>query len=436
MRRIFVILMLLVLSISLISCGSSKEKLYILNWDEYIDEGLLDKFEEEYDCKVIMEIAESNEIMFSRIDTNSADYDIAFPSDYMISQLATNNMLKEIEFDKLENYSEDMLVPELLDLINKDCLDIKPYLVPYFWGSLGIMYNTDLIEDFDERIAALEEEGKNAWNILFDKELEEQIGMYATSRDSIACALMALGYSVNTKEEADLLEAEVLLKNMNYKAWATDDLKVGVAGGKYGMALVYSGDYIDALYSIDDATEANFSMYCPKDINNVFFDAMVIPKTSKNTELAYKFIDFMINTEVSDEELEEDEEAVSNAFANADAVGYCPTIKVILDEFLDTVEEEIEALEEDPEAEVSYVGIVDQDAYNPSDIEGGEVYQYLGEETYKLYEDIYKRVKSNTDEDDTNTSGYILIGIVGLIVLAVGSKILYDKVKAKRKEQE
>ena len=429
MKRIIVILLIAVLSFSLMSCDKKVNKLYLLNWDEYIDEGLLDKFEEEYNCKVIMEIAESNEIMYSRIDTQSADYDIAFPSDYMISQLAKNDMLIEIDFEALKNYDKDGFVESLMALIERDCKDIEQYFVPYFWGSLGIMYNTDIIPDFEERIAKLEAEGKNGWNILFDKELESQIGMYATSRDSIASALMALGYSVNTKNEEELFEAEQLLKTMEYKAWATDDLKVGVAGGKYGLALVYSGDFIDALYSIEDAKEANFKMYCPKDINNVFFDGMVIPKTSKNTELAYQFIDFMINTEASDEELAEDEEAVSNAYSNADSVGYCPTIQSVLDEFLDAVEGEIEALEEDPDAEVYYVGIVDQDAYNPSDIDGGEVYQYLGVETYNTYEEIYKRVKSNTDEEDTNTSGYILLGLVAVIILGVGFKLVYDKKK-------
>ena len=425
MKKIFLFILSIVLVFSLVGCGRNQNKLYILNWDEYIDEGLLDKFEEQFDCKVIMEIAESNEIMYSRISSNAADYDIAIPSDYMISQMAEEGMLEKINFENLDNYSIDAFNEALMAIINRDCSNIKDYFVPYFWGSLGIMYNTDQIseEEFNAKIDALAQNGKNAWNILFDKENEANIGMYASSRDAIACALMALGKSVNTNDLGDLAKAEELLKSMNYKGWATDDLKTGVAGGKYQMALVYSGDYIDALYSIDDPLEANFRMYTPHDINNVFFDAMVIPSTSKNTALAYEFINFMIDTEISEEDEENlGDEVVSNAFSNADAVGYCPTLKSVYEEVLEYLE--------DPEG--GYTGIADQDAYYPGDIEGGEVYKYLGKDTYSAYEEAYKRIKSGTDEEEPNVSGYILIGILGFLAIGVGGYIIYLNKKNKK----
>ena len=426
MKKLLVFILSLVLIVALCGCGRNQNKLYILNWDEYIDEGLLDKFEEQFDCKVIMEIAESNEIMYSRISSNAADYDIAIPSDYMISQMAEEGMLQAINFDDLENYSADAFNEALMAIIDRDCAGIKSYFVPYFWGSLGIMYNTDLIseEEFEAKIERLAEAGKNAWNVLFEKENEANIGMYASSRDSIASALMALGKSVNTTDLASLAQAEELLKSMNYKGWATDDLKTGVAGGKYQMALVYSGDYIDALYSIEDPLEANFKMYTPHDINNVFFDAMVIPTTSKNTSLAYEFINFMIDTEISEEDEENlGDEAVSNAFSNADAVGYCPTLKSVYEEVMEYLE--------DPDG--GYTGIADQDAYYPGDVEGGEVYQYLGKETYSAYEEAYKRIKSGTDEEEPKVSGYILIGIISVLAIGIGAYIIYLNKKEKKK---
>lgn len=425
MKKLLAFILSIILVFSLVGCSRNQTKLYILNWDEYIDEGLLDKFEEQFDCKVIMEIAESNEIMYSRIASKAADYDIAIPSDYMISQMAKEGMLEKINFSDLDNYDVDNFNEALMAIIDRDCSDIKEYFVPYFWGSLGIMYNTDLLseDDFNQKIASLASEGKNAWNVLFEKENEANIGMYASSRDAIACALMALGKSVNTSDLGDLAQAEQLLKGMNYKGWATDDLKTGVAGGKYQMALVYSGDYIDALYSIDDPLDANFKMYTPHDINNVFFDAMVIPATTQNKELAYAFINFMIDTEVSEEDEEKyGDEAMSNAYSNADAVGYCPTIKSIYEEF-------VEALE-DPD--VGYTGIVDQDAYYPGDIEGGEVYKYLGKETYSAYEEAYKRIKSGTDEEEPNVSGYIIIGVMALVISGVSCYIIYLNKKEKR----
>ena len=433
MKKLLLFILSIFLVFTLAGCGRNQTKLYILNWDEYIDEGLLDKFEEKFDCKIIMEIAESNEIMYSRIASRAADYDIAVPSDYMISQMAKEGMLEAINFADLPNYDEDEFNETLMAIIDRDCSDYKEYFVPYFWGSLGIMYNTDLIteDEFNQKVASLASEGKNAWNILFEKDNEQNIGMYASSRDSIASALMALGRSINTEMDeinpatgkSWLEEAENLLKGMNYKGWATDDLKTGVVGGKYQLALVYSGDYIDALYSIDNPLEANFKMYTPHDINNIFFDAMVIPSTTQNKELAYEFINFMIDTEVSEEDEEKyGDEAMSNAYSNADAVGYCPPINSIYEEF-------VEALD-DPNG--GYNGIVDQDAYYPGDIPGGEVYKYLGNETYSAYEEAYKRIKSGTDEEEPNTSGYILIGIMVVLVSAVSCYIFYLNKKEKK----
>jgi len=451
MKKIIILLFVVMTLFALASCSNGKTKLYFLNWDEYVDESLLEKFEEQYNCKVVMEIAESCEIMYSRIASNSADYDIATPSDYMIHQMAKEGMLYEIDFSMLENYyvkdddgnptSETKLVPELQNLINNNCIDkdsfdYRNYFVPYFWGSLGIMYNTDMIseEEFNQHVSELALQGLNAWNMLFLKEYESEIGMYATSRDSIACALMSMGRSLNTDEKeinqetglTYLEEAENKLKSMNYKAWATDDLKVGVPGGKYMMTLDYSGSYIDALYSLDSPSEANFKMYVPHDINNVFFDAMVIPKTSKNYELALKFIDFMIDSEVSEEDYElYGEDAVSNSLANADAVGYCPTINDVYLEIIDSLNDPSDEIypEED-----SYDGIADTDAYFPGDADmNGEVYQYLGKETFNAYEEAFKRIKSGTDEEEENTSGYILLAVMTILVGSVFGYSFYLK---------
>ena len=145
--------------------------------------------------------------------------------------------------------------------------------------------------------------------------------------------------------------------------------------------------------------------------------------TSKNTDLAYEFINFMIDTEVSEEDEENlGDEAMSNAFSNADAVGYCPTLKAVYDEVI--------ACLDDPEG--GYTGIADQDAYYPGDVEGGEVYQYLGKEVYSEYEEAYKRIKSGTDEEEANVSGYILIGILSLLAVGVTCYIIYINKKEKK----
>lgn len=338
--------------------NSIKEKLYVLNWDEYIDEALITTFEEIYDCEIVYEVADSNETMYSRVATEYAPYDIIVPSDYMISQMKEEDMLLELDYTKLSNYSKDKFNDKLMSLIDHDVATISNYLVPYFWGSLGIMYNKNVLTE--AQIARIQTDG---FKVLFDQSFSSAMGMYASSRDSIACALMANGFSVNTKSIDELAIAEASLGQMRYKAWATDDLKVGVASGKYACALVYSGDFFDVLYSaLEEEVDINFDIYCPTENNNIFFDAMVIPKTSQNTELAYKFIDFMLVHE--------------NSLANASYVGYSPTLKSVY-----------EAMCEDPEM----MEVTSNKAYNPGQL-NGEIYAYLGKDIYDLYEDIYKRV--------------------------------------------
>ena len=372
--QVYLILFLSFVSVSLVACDNSRD-LYILNWDEYIDEDLIEQFEELYDCNVILDIAQSNETMFTKIMSDSAPYDLAFPSDYMIGQMIECDeagvdapIIQKIDFSKLKNYQANMFDEKLLNIAERDCAELAGYYVPYFWGSLGIMYNTDNLSE--EQVATIQEKG---WAVLFEKELlgDVKIAMYASARDSIASALLYKGYSINTTDEKELEEAALALEGMNYVSWATDELKTGVASGKYDVALVYSGDFFDTLYSVyeeSDDPHISFDMYAPQDVNNVFFDAMVIPNTHnpKNDELVYQFIDFMLDYD--------------NALQNASYVGYCPTQALVY-----------EAMLTDPEFE----GITDLVVYYPGNIDdkGGEIYKYLGTKTYELYDKIFKRVK-------------------------------------------
>ena len=367
--QVFLLLLLSCLSFNLVSCSNSKD-LYILNWDEYIDEDLIEEFEQLYDCNIILDTAQSNETMFSKIMSDAAPYDIAIPSDYMIGQMILCDedgidapIIKKIDFSKLENYKMENFDPKLMELIRKDCPELEEYCVPYFWGSLGIMYNTDNLTE--EQIATIKAKG---WEVLFNKELlgDVKVGMYASARDSIASSLLYNGYSLNTKNDEELSKASDSLEGMNYHAWATDELKTGVASGKYDLALVYSGDFFDTLYSVYEESEEphiSFDMIAPMN-NNVFFDAMVIPNNSMNEELAYKFIDFMISHE--------------NSLRNAQYVGYCPTQSAVYNSML-----------EDPDFE----GITDLAVYYPGNITNGEIYKYLGTKTYEVYDLIYKKVK-------------------------------------------
>ena len=393
----FFLLMFVSFGMLTLSGCDAGNTLYLLNWAEYIDEDLIAMFEDEYECTVVMDIVQSNEAMFSKIVSDAAPYDIAFPSDYMIGQMINCDdkdiaapIIQPLDFTKLSNYSLVETNPKdtskfdskLIEMINKDCPELLDYSVPYFWGSLGIMYNTESLDE--TQISTIKEKG---WDVLFEKELlgNVKIGMYASARDSIASSLLYNGYSLNSIKDEELAKAEASLYGMDYHAWATDDLKTGVATGKYDLALVYSGDFFDALYSAYDVPEGvepniTFDMFAP-DNNNVFFDAMVIPQNSKNTELAYKFIDFMLDTErtvIKEDEAGEEYEIIGVAEANAQYVGYCPTVRSVFENMLNNPD---------------FEGVADLDVYWPGNIENGEIYKYLGSSVYAQYDKIYKKVK-------------------------------------------
>ena len=367
MKKIYYLISLVVIIFTLGSCKYYKE-LIILNWQDYISYDLIEAFEEKYDCIVTELAVTSNEQMYSDILNRRVPYDLAIPSDYMIHKLHNNNLLEKLDFSKLENYQEDMFVEELRELMNANNEYID-YFIPYFWGSLGIMYSTKNYPEIEDIVK------EHGFAVFFEDLLPKGsvVAMYDSSRDSLACAELYLGYSLNTKDETEIKTAFNLIKEANFTYWGTDDLKIGVSAGNIDVALVYSGDYFDAYYSDLEAEDyaklESYGIYAPTKANNVFYDGICMPITSAEKDLAYKFIDFMLDFD--------------NSLTNTDAVGYCPTLQSVYDYIFNSED---------------YIDITSIEAYNPVLIVNeaknkAEVYKDLGNETYKLIESEYTKVK-------------------------------------------
>ncbi len=347
--------------------GSGKgSDLLILNWGDYMSKELITDFEKKYNVTVKEVTVDSCEQMYQNIINQNAEYDLVIPSDYMLDQLKEEELILELDFSKLENYSENMFVSELNDLMNSDnCINYKGYYIPYFWGSLGIMYS--------KRKAGVEEAVKeNGFKVLFEQDLlpyGSTVGMYNVSRDALAAAQLYYGYSLNTKDTSIIDKCFDLLGNTHFDHYGTDELKRDVAQGNLDVALVYSGDFFDAYYSDAETNQIenlkNYSIYAPTDYNNVFFDGMAIPKTATNIDLAYKLIDFILET--------------NNSYENTSFVGYCPTIKSVYDKVMISKD---------------FSDVVKIDAYNPCLITKKEVYQYLGDDIYAYIESKFIKLTS------------------------------------------
>lgn len=258
------------------------QTLHIYMPGEYIDENVISDFESETGAKVVMDNFDSNEQMYIKV-ANGESYDLLIPSDYMIQRLIEENMLQKLDTSKLKSTFKKMN-DQILDAAYDPGND---YSLPYFWGSVGIVYDKTKVSEED-----LEAEG---FNIFLDTKYKKDIYLYDSERDSFMMALKALGYSMNTSSEEELNEAYewfVQCVQTMEPEIVTDEIIDNMAQARKALGLIYSGD---ATYVMSENDQLGF--YMPESGTNIWIDAMVIPKNAENTELAYEFMKYISSYE-------------------------------------------------------------------------------------------------------------------------------------------
>ncbi len=283
---------------------NNKPVLRVFNSGEYMDSNLIEKFEKENDCDVVYETFDSNESMYTKLQSGSV-YDVLVPSDYMIERLIKEDYLQPIDWGKITN--KDKIVPKLL---NNNFDKGSKYAVPYYWGTVGIVYNKKTVS---------KEDLQEGWNILKNKKYSGKIYMYDSERDSFMIALKALGYSMNTTNKSELQQAYEWLVEQNKTmkpVYVGDDVMDNMISGNKDMAVVYSGD---GAYTISENSDMGFVV--PEQGSNNWIDGMVITKSCKNTELAHKFINFFLQKDV--------------AIQNTAYIGYDSAVKSVYEYYRD-----------------------------------------------------------------------------------------------------
>ena len=260
MKKIALVLAILLVG-TLFGCAAKEDSntLYVLNWGDYIDEALLTQFEEETGIQVNYTTMATNEEMMVKLEEADCIYDVCFPSDYIIERLIQKDLLHELNKDNIPNlqYIDERFLDLDFDPENK-------YSVPYMWGTVGILYNTTMVQ-----------EPVTSWDILWDETYADQILMYDSIRDTIGVALMKLGYSINTRNEADIQAAEeaLIAQKPIVQAYLGDPIKDRLISGGAAMGIVYSGDAMWCMYENPDLAYA-----VPETGSNLWFDNMIIPK--------------------------------------------------------------------------------------------------------------------------------------------------------------
>lgn len=338
----------------LTACGdgsdTAREKesnsLIVLNYGKYLDASVIRMFEEETGIQVKLEEYESPEEMYTKFSAGSINYDVVCTSDYMVERLIHEGMASEIDFSSFSYY--DNLDPDILEAAEIFDPENK-YSMPYFYGTLGILYNTTMVT----------EEETKSWNILWDDTYRDTIIMQNSVRDTFVPALRLLDYDINTEVQEELDAAVQLLirqKPIVY-AYYVDETADEMAAGNAAMALVYSGE---AAYAMELNEDLAYSV--PEEGSNLWIDSWFIPTSSRNQENAEKFLDFLCREDV--------------AMKNFDYVCYgTPNLKV-----LDQLDEKTKS---------------DTTIFPSEEILANcTVYKQFGQDTTEYYSYLWKMLKS------------------------------------------
>ncbi len=278
------------------------QTLYVYNWGEYTGENFIREFEEYTGATVVMENFDSNEQMYIKV-ANGESYDVLVPSDYMIQRLIQEDYLQKLNPKKITRMGE---LAEAVVGLPYD--EKNAYSVPYFWGTVGIVYDKTKVD-----IADLEKDG---YGVFLNEKYKDEIYLYDSERDSFMMALKALGYSMNTTDEDEIMEAYQWLvtcvETMEPEI-VIDEIIDNMAQGRKALGLIYSGD---ATYVMSE--NENMGFYLPESGTNLWSDAMVIPKNAKNPDLAHEFINYAITYEAS--------------YDNSSYVGYTATNQKVMED--------------------------------------------------------------------------------------------------------
>lgn len=284
LRRIISLMTIATLSFTLLTgCNKTSDStkvLNIYNVGDYIDEELIDRFEKETGIDVLYETYDTNEMMYQKVKSGSTNYDLVFPSDYMVEKMKNEGLLQKIDFNNVPNmkYIDTSFLNPIYDETNE-------YSVPYYWGTLGILYNKKMVN-----------EEVNSWDILWNQKYKGNIMMLDSVRDTMGIALKKVGYSINSTNPNEINEAKDALEKQKdlVLAYVNDEGKDRLLSEEVAMGIIYSGDAVNLMRE-----NSNLEYAIPKEGTNKWVDAICIPKTAQNKKEAEMFINFLLDPEVA-----------------------------------------------------------------------------------------------------------------------------------------
>ncbi len=350
MKRSFKLLLLsicvIIMGTFFVGCNKNySEEISFLNYGENIDEETIKEFEKQYGIKVNVETFDDMETMYQKVSNSGVKYDVILVSDALMPRMIKNNLVQELNKGNIPNISQ---MDE--DYLNLDIDPGNKYSVPYMFGTVGLIYNKDVVK-----------EEVDSWDILWDEKYKSKIFMFDTYRDTIGVALKKLGYSLNSENPKEIEEAkELLLKQRKLvdPVYGVDNGTTMIPAGESDINMIWSGEGLN----LQDEYP-NLTYVVPKEGANFWIDSLCIPSNAKNVSGAEKFINF-----VSDKE---------SALRIADEIGY-------------TTPNKLARLEQPEEVRNN------PNAYMPKEImDRCEIYVDLPKDVKKLYDNVWTQIKSS-----------------------------------------
>lgn len=387
---VFIIMLPLILSACSDGSVGGTTTLYVYNWGEYISdgsEGCLDSnaaFEEWYfetygeRVKVNYSTFSSNESLYAKLSSGSVSYDVVVPSDYMIERLISEDLLAPLNYDNIPDIGN--ILPEFWGETSEHSAHDpgNVYSVPYLYGMIGIIYNTTMVDADDPSLGS--------WKLMWDERHAGNILQFNNSRDAFGSAQYFLGLDVNSDSEADWRKALEKLKEQKpiLQGYVMDEIYNKMENGSAGIAAYYAGDYL-AMYE----NNPDLEFFYPEEGTNLYVDAMCIPKSSKNKEIAERYINFMLTEEA--------------AIANAEYTYYASPNRLVVES----------------EEYIEYMGEIKDDAYEKmydTDSVKTSTYQNLSGEKLILINQLWEELKSDIQ---ISTGIYVICGIILAVLVSL-----------------
>ncbi len=278
--------LLAAVGLMLCSCGrDNRPVLHLYNWSDYMNPEVLSQFEQENNCKVILDNYDSNEAMYAKIKAGATGYDLIFPSSYMVSIMNQQGMIQPLDHAKIPNLQ--YLDPDFLQLTEDPSMH---HSVPYMVSVTGLAYNKTRIPN-----------AVNSWAMLERDDLAGRITLLDDMREVIGAALKTKGYSLNTTNEQELLEAVEIVKGWKSRIakFEADEYQQGIASEEFLLCQGYNGDVMQIM-----AENENVGFLLPMEGASISSDDMVIPTDAREVELAHQFINFIHRPDMSAKNME------------------------------------------------------------------------------------------------------------------------------------